>query len=1065
MFSVSSRQLPFWLPVLLVALMGWFGCYTVWQQQTAALQAVAQARFEQEARVFADTLERRMDEHTDLLLGVRGLLLANPQLERSAFERAVGQSDRLHRHPAVKNVHFTRAVPAAERQDFEARSSAQAHIDGSFPHNFAIHPDTLQDEYFVLDFLWPLEGNESVQGLELHSQPTNLAALLRARDSRALVASAPFDLYQETTQRTGVVLRVPVFVPDAQAPEGERFLGAVGLVLRIHDMFAHLRREGRLLGLGLRLTDVGPVGSLSAEPNWPLFATQEVSAPTQFQRQFMLTVGQRQWQLQIFPTVAFSSPAEQRMPLILTAGALAMTLLLMMLVALLTQRRAQALRQVDAAGLALRHSEGRFEAVFNQATVGMAQTDTRSGRILRANQKFCDIVGYNAEQLHDMRYQDFTLEEDLATQQELNLRMQQGVLPGYQLEKRYVRSDGRVIWVDLMISPLLLDGDNTLEYVAVTQDITERKAMEQELREGQQYLRDILNHMPLGVNQVVGERIVFRNARHVQMCGYDEHDAPDIETWWRLTLPDEQAREQARSAWADACRASRNDPQGTIAPVECLITAKNGAQRSVELSGMMFEAGHIVVMVDHSQRKEAEAAAHYLTHNDPLTGLPNRRWLHERLQQALQHSERQKICGALLLLDLDHFKAINETQGHQVGDRLLSEVALRLRLALGDAAVLARHGGDEFAVLLPDLGDEVNRAAGQAQRTGQELLQAMRQALSIGDAAFYHCTLSIGISLFQGQEVSAQELLQRCEIAMYEAKNAGRDTLRFYDPQMQASVTERVQMLADMRSGLEDGQFELYYQPKVASGRIIGAEALLRWKHPERGFVSPALFIPLAEEGGMILPIGQWVLRSACTTLAHWQSDPLLASLKVAVNVSPRQFHEDNFVTQVLAALARSSAQPNKLLLELTEGMLLTDVDSTIEKMQQLKNYGVGFSLDDFGTGYSSLSYLKRLPLNELKIDQSFVRDVLEDPNDAAIVRTIIALGSSMGLQVIAEGVETPEQRAFLQQHGCHAWQGYLLSRPVPVAEFVALVRQQEAVVAPLSLPVDLSQDWFLPNL
>jgi EAL domain-containing protein (putative c-di-GMP-specific phosphodiesterase class I) len=327
---------------------------------------------------------------------------------------------------------------------------------------------------------------------------------------------------------------------------------------------------------------------------------------------------------------------------------------------------------------------------------------------------------------------------------------------------------------------------------------------------------------------------------------------------------------------------------------------------------------------------------------------------------------------------------------------------------------------------------------------GQRILAALRAPYMLHGAA-HHSSLSMGVTVFSGMRETVDELLKRADLALYQAKSAGRDTLRYYDPKMQAAVSARATLERDMRIGLALGQFELYYQPQIDRGRITGAEALLRWRHPRDGFVSPAHFIPLAEETGLILPLGEWVLKMACSQLSAWAEHPELAALSLAVNVSPRQFHQHNFVAQVLQALASSGAPGHQLKLEMTEGLLLQDVEDTIEKMGQLKGYGLGFSLDDFGTGYSSLAYLKRLPLDQLKIDQSFVRDVLTDPNDAAIARTVVALGTSLGLRVIAEGVETEAQREFLERHQCHAWQGYLFSPPVPVAEFEALVRSTNA--------------------
>ena len=445
-------------------------------------------------------------------------------------------------------------------------------------------------------------------------------------------------------------------------------------------------------------------------------------------------------------------------------------------------------------------------------------------------------------------------------------------------------------------------------------------------------------------------------------------------------------------------------------------------------------------MVDLSQRKAAEEEIRYLAFYDPLTRLPNRRLLMDRLQQALATSARHQRSGALLLLDLDNFKTLNETQGHDRGDTLLLQVSHRLRACVHEDDTVARQGGDEFVVVLEDLGDTREEAAARAEEAAQKILLALREPYTL-DGETHHSSLSMGITIFSGMRETVDELLKRADLAMYQAKSAGRDTLRFYDPQMQAAVSERAALELDMRAGLAQGQFELYYQPQVDNGRITGAEALLRWRHPRDGFVSPAQFIPLAEESGLILPIGEWALQAACERLALWAQQPALAGLTLAVNVSPRQFHQSCFVPQVLAALARAGAEGSHLKLEMTEGLLLADVEDTIAKMSTLRSYGVGFSLDDFGTGYSSLAYLKRLPLTQLKIDQSFVRDVLTDPNDAAIARTVVALANSLGLDVIAEGVETEEQRAFLARNHCHSWQGYLLSKPIPAADFEQLVR------------------------
>ncbi|WP_238552226.1 EAL domain-containing protein [Herminiimonas sp. CN] len=448
---------------------------------------------------------------------------------------------------------------------------------------------------------------------------------------------------------------------------------------------------------------------------------------------------------------------------------------------------------------------------------------------------------------------------------------------------------------------------------------------------------------------------------------------------------------------------------------------------------------YVSTLTDISQRKAAEEEIQRLAFYDPLTGLPNRRLLLDRLQQAFASSTRSDRAGALMFIDLDNFKVLNDTFGHDKGDLLLQQVAHRLLACVREGDSIARLGGDEFVLVLTDLSENTNEAATQAKAIGEKILATLDQPYDLAGNA-YHNTSSIGITLFEDHQNSADELMKHADLAMYEAKKAGRNTLRFFDPRMQASITARANLEKDLREGLRKSQFQLYYQPQVdAAGCIIGAEALVRWQHPRRGLVAPDVFIALAEETSLILPIGQWVLETACNQLLAWAANPDKAHLTVAVNVSARQLHQPDFVGQVLAVLDSSGANPHKLKLELTESLLLDDVEEIIIKMTALKARGICFSLDDFGTGYSSLSYLKRLPLDQLKIDQSFVRDLLIDPNDVAIAHTVVALAQSLGLSVIAEGVETEAQRDCLAAQGCHVYQGYLFGRPLPLAAFEQL--------------------------
>ncbi len=421
---------------------------------------------------------------------------------------------------------------------------------------------------------------------------------------------------------------------------------------------------------------------------------------------------------------------------------------------------------------------------------------------------------------------------------------------------------------------------------------------------------------------------------------------------------------------------------------------------------------------------------------DQLTGLYSRKMLIDRLKQAMAFSSRSGNYGGLMIIDLDKFKTLNDTQGHDAGDMLLREVAQRLTACVRECDTVARLGGDEFVLLIIDIAQEEDEAAVAIERIGKKILASLNQPYHLG--AYNHIsTASVGITLFKGDGVSDAELLKQADLAMYKSKNSGRNACRFFDPHMETEIYERMSLEKDLRQAIAENQFQLYYQPQVgANGRVTGTEALIRWMHPQRGLMLPDEFIPLAEETRLILHLGKWVLETACAQLRVWASQPDMAKLTIAINISPAEFTQPHYVDQVLATLDQTGIDPRKLKLELTESMLLDDVEDVIVKMTTLKAKGIGFSLDDFGTGYSSLSYLKRLPLDQLKIDLSFVRDIMTDPDGATIARAILSLGQSLGLSVIAEGVEIAEQRDLLAKSGCDAFQGYFFSLPLPLEDF-----------------------------
>ena len=680
---------------------------------------------------------------------------------------------------------------------------------------------------------------------------------------------------------------------------------------------------------------------------------------------------------------------------------------------------------------ALHVRDERFHTLFNRASEGILIL-TPDGTVVAANESFARMHGYAPQEMRQLNLRDLDTPDTVRL---LAQRLQR-ILAGETLtfEVEHYHKDGHVVPLEVTSSLIVSEGERLIQ--AFHRDISERRRAQEAQRiaatafEAQQgmFITDA-QRVILRINQAFTEITGYSAEEAVgqtpRLLGSGRHDA----AFFAGITQDLQQQ----GAWQGEIWNRRKG--GEIYP------------EWLNISAVRDDAGqtshYVAIFADISERKKAEERIKHLAFYDPLTELPNRRLLLDRLTQALAGGARHMQRGALLFVDLDNFKALNDTLGHSEGDALLGQVAARLLACVRSGDTVARLGGDEFVVLLEDLSQSELEAATQTEILAQKIQGALNQDYPLVHGP-YHSSASIGITLLgSGPGDSGEEPLKRAELAMYQAKTAGRNTIRFFDPQMQVEVTNRVTLENDLREAIALGQFMLYYQPQVlGAGRVIGVEALVRWQHPRRGLVLPAQFITLAEESGLILPLGQWILETACNQLAQWARQPAMAHLSMAVNVSARQFRQANFVEQVQAVLTRSGARPNQLKLELTESMLVSDVESVIAKMSALRDIGVRFSLDDFGTGYSSLAYLKRLPLDQVKIDQGFVHDILLDTDDAAIAKMVIALADSLGLTVIAEGVETAAQHDFLAALGCHQYQGYLIGNPLPPQQLETLAQR-----------------------
>ncbi len=653
------------------------------------------------------------------------------------------------------------------------------------------------------------------------------------------------------------------------------------------------------------------------------------------------------------------------------------------------------------------------------------------GVILKVNSAFSEDTGYVAEDVVGKTpriFQSMHHDADFYADMLASIR-RTGAWSG-EIWIRHKGGEIREKW--LSVSAIRGEDGLISHYACAHVDITARKEVER--RNEVLLLRQkvLMSSTLEGVHIMdVDGNIVEANDTFCQMLGYSQEEVSRMSVAdWDAQWTREELMERFKAlvhvnAARFETRHRRRD--GTILDVEVSTT---GAE--IDGRRYLFASSH-----DITRRKEAEDTIRRLAFHDALTELPNRQLFLDRLNHAIASSERDENRGALLFIDLDNFKKLNDTLGHVMGDLLLKQVAERLVSSVREGDTVARLGGDEFVVMLENLGEQEIVAAEQVEAIGEKILAALSKPYQLKQQIF-RSSGSIGATLFCGEKQDSEELLKQADIAMYQAKRVGRNTLRFFDQKMQEAINARASMEEQLRLALESGQFELYYQVQVdREGNPIGAEALIRWHHPERGMVIPVDFISLAEESGLILPIGRWVLDEACAKLASWSSDEKMRRFVLAVNISARQFRQMEFVDELKALIAKYSLDPSRLKLELTESMLLES--SAAVTMNALKEIGVQLSLDDFGTGYSSLQYLQRLPLNQVKIDQSFIRDIATAPNDAAIVQTIIAMTEALRMDVIAEGVETEAQRKFLDMQSCGAYQGYLFGEPLPIEKFEAL--------------------------
>ncbi len=880
----------------------------------------------------------------------------------------------------------------------------------------------------IVSQVYPLEGNEKSIGFNPLEDALQNKEAIRARDSGQLTLAGPVTLVQGGL---GAVARLPVYLDE---PEGRRFWGFTNVIIRINKLleaanFQQLDTREIAYKLWRDNPETGVREIIVAN------AVEELIDPVE--KSFEVPNGS--WTLSISPQTGWLNNWQiigETILAFLVSGLLAYQSYLMVK---LQRRRLSLQDAVSEQTRELLNARANLQATLDAIPDLLFDIDLH-GVIHSYHTNQPDLLTVPPERFLGENFRRFLPSEAIDTvQQALDEAEARGVSAG----KCYsVDLPGGTVTFELSVSRKIDQHYESARFLVLARNITERRLAEEELRvaatafearEGMMITDPEGNIVRVNkaFSEITGynaDEVIGKNPRFLAS---GRHDKNFYQEMWRAI--------STEGSWRGEIWNRRSS--GEIFPEWLTIAAVKNEQGKT--------SHYVSTLTDISELKQHEERIHNLAFFDPLTHLPNRRLLQDRLEHAIATSQRQRRLGALLFLDLDDFKTLNDNRGHHIGDLLLISVAERLRHSVREQDTVARLGGDEFVIVLEGLSTERNEAATHARQIAEKILTNLNKVYVL-ELREYFNTPSIGICLFGDASVPIDELLKQADQAMYHAKAAGRNTLRFFDPEMQSIAAQRFALQHELREALQQQQFKLFYQPQInANGTVMGAEALIRWFHPQRGIVSPLEFIPLAEDSGLIIPLGNWILETACQQLVLWEQESTTRHLSIAINVSARQFQQHNFVEQLLQIITRTGANPHRLKLELTESMLVDNPEDIITKMDALKHHKIKFSLDDFGTGYSSLFYLKRLPINELKIDKSFVNDILTDPNDAAIARMIIRLAQSMELKVIAEGVETKEQRDWLEQEGCFKYQGYYFGRPMPVENFDKYITDSNKELTP----------------
>ncbi|MBC7503188.1 MAG: EAL domain-containing protein [Herminiimonas sp.] len=1016
--------------VLIVALsVTWIA----WDHERQVAREQLQVQFDFALREAVSRVDQRMEASVQLLRGVQAMVNTADTDNRIRFQNFVSAIRLEAGFSGIQAIGINEWMPGTQKDTHVAAMKALGF------KNYAVVPEGTRDNYAPIVQREPFSGRNRTQlGFDPWAEPQRRRAMIIARDSGTVGITGKVWLAVdvEGDPQPGFILYMPIFrkgpLPRDVAERRERLSGWVYASFRMNDLMASLHGE-QPKGVDLSIFD--GVEASAAARLYPIATAGDAPAPAILSSNEYLMVAGHPWLLNMTATEDFKSRFGRSAESLIASTGIGLSLLLTLLAWLAVTGRSRATRLAAGMTSELVASEEKFRAIAD-CTVNLEVWWGIDGSPRWINSSVTEYTGYTVAEcmaMPDLASQLVHPEDAARVMPEL----QKGLkgMRGDDLEFRSVRKDGSVFWISMSWVPIRDDKGTFTGFRTSGRDISERKQAEAELRiaavafesrEGTIVTdaKGVILRVNTAFTECTGYSAADATGQTPRMLKSGYHDAAFFRQMWDCINRD--------GTWQGEIWNRRKN--GEVYPILMTISAVKGRD------GMITH--YIGTHHDITDRKKAASRIEELAFFDALTGLPNRTLLLDRLRQAMTSGQRNRKVGALLFIDLDNFKTLNDTLGHDKGDLLLQQVARRLTTCVREGDTVARFGGDEFVIVLESLDENPQEAAAETEAVATKILVSLSKTYQFG-AIDHRSTASIGATLFCGQETAIDDLFKQADLAMYRAKENGRNTLRFFDPSMQTDVMERAALEADLRRAIQDSQFTLDYQAQVTGAcRITGAEVLVRWLHPQRGLLRPDAFIPLAEETGLILPLGLWVLRTACMQLAMWSGQADMAHMTIAVNVSARQFREADFVETVLAVINETGADPTRLHLELTESLLVDNIADIIKKMKTLKVKGICFSLHDFGTGYSAFSYLKTLPLDQLKIDRTFVCDVLSDANAAAISQSIVTLAQSLGLSVMAEGVETQEQWNFLASSGCRAFQGDFFSRPLPVKEFEKFARR-----------------------